>query len=754
MKKIFSVLIVLMIVIPLFTMKASAASMVALTPTLASTSEFGQLKVCKVAGAGVKQGQLFNIKVGNISYNVPAGPSDGGYCVLAGQYPLNTQVTIQEVNATGYSVSRIEVKPDRAVSKDVVNGKVVIKVGSGVTEIIFTNRLGDLATRTPTPVVTPKPSKTPTPTPGCAPNCTPTPTSTPKGRMQICKEADGAGVSGYFTFRFGTKTVTVPVGACSPLLTVDAGTLSVTEVARAGYSVTDMYTIPANRLISKNVNTRSVTVTIVQGYAASQTIVVFRNKTQAPTATSTPSRTPTATSTSTSTATSTPSSTPTGTITPPTPTFTSTATSTPTSTSTGTITPTVCTPIVVTADFSRVPVGASIEGMGVVAPNLDIDANGTLGTAVRIVEGTQPATYGASPSQILNGGLAAGGGFGDKITQLKGQASRYTFTFAPGVSVNAFSLHMLDFGDLNTTQSAFHYASMTAYDVNGPIIPKQELSYTTPAETSPTSSDKFGNLQISGDAASASPGQPGNWTWSVSGNGIVRIVLEFGAGYDPNIGFDTLSFTTQCQICQPSVVTADFSRVPVGASIEGMGVVAPNLDIDANGTLGTAVRIVEGTQPATYGASPSQILNGGLAAGGGFGDKITQLKGQASRYTFTFAPGVSVNAFSLHMLDFGDLNTTQSAFHYASMTAYDVNGPIIPKQELSYTTPAETSPTSSDKFGNLQISGDAASASPGQPGNWTWSVSGNGIVSVVLEFGEGFDPNIGFDTLSFTTECP
>ena len=28
-------------------------------------------------------------------------------------------------------------------------------------------------------------------------------------------------------------------------------------------------------------------------------------------------------------------------------------------------------------------------------------------------------------------------------------------------------------------------------------------------------------------------------------NGIVKIVLEFGEGYDPNVGFDILSFTTE-----------------------------------------------------------------------------------------------------------------------------------------------------------------------------------------------------------------
>jgi len=55
------------------------------------------------------------------------------------------------------------------------------------------------------------------------------------------------------------------VGACTSLITVRAGSLTITEVARAGYTLTDIYTIPANRLISEDLNARSAAVTIVQG---------------------------------------------------------------------------------------------------------------------------------------------------------------------------------------------------------------------------------------------------------------------------------------------------------------------------------------------------------------------------------------------------------------------------------------------------------------------------------------------------------
>jgi hypothetical protein len=126
------------------------------------------------------------------------------------------------------------------------------------------------------------------------------------------------------------------------------------------------------------------------------------------------------------------------------------------------------------------------------------------------------------------------------------EAHLYTFTFAPGTTVSNFSLHMLDYGDWNTSNSAAHYVSMTAYNAGGVVVAKQELSFTSTTDTIPRSSNIYGDLYFSGDSVAAQPGQPGNWTWNVSGSGIVRVVLEFGVGFDPNVGFDTLTFITEC----------------------------------------------------------------------------------------------------------------------------------------------------------------------------------------------------------------
>jgi len=199
-------------------------------------------------------------------------------------------------------------------------------------------------------------------------------------------------------------------------------------------------------------------------------------------------------------------------------------------------------------------------------------------------------------------------------------------------------------------------------------------------------------------------------------------------------------------------VNADFNLVPVGQSVEGMGKVAPNLSIDGKDL---AVKVQQGLSPTIYVSSLNGVttVNGYLVSNGGFSDLNTRNAGQPHLYTFTLAPGTTASNFAVRMLDFGDINPQLTTNHTASFTAYDVNGVIVATQVLNYNTPAILLPTSSDLYGNMQASGDA-SAAAGLPGKWSWHVAGSGITKVILSFGAGFDPNIAFDTLSFTTVCP
>jgi hypothetical protein len=168
------------------------------------------------------------------------------------------------------------------------------------------------------------------------------------------------------------------------------------------------------------------------------------------------------------------------------------------------------------------------------------------GGVVKIVAGGNPKAYSTGGAGIVNGGLLPEGGFVDITARNNREPQHLTFTFAPGVTVADFSLHMLDFGDWNPTRATSHSVAVTAYDANSNVVTQQVVQYTTPAVAFPTTSDLFGDLRITGDAVLSVPGDLGNWTWHLTGQGIVRVTLDVGPGQDPNLGFDTLRFTTGC----------------------------------------------------------------------------------------------------------------------------------------------------------------------------------------------------------------
>jgi len=314
---------------------------------------------------------------------------------------------------------------------------------------------------------------------------------------------------------------------------------------------------------------------------------------------------------------------------------------------------------------------------------------------------------------------------------------------------------------------------MVAYDANGNPIPgaSQELSYETSDPTDPYLSDLFGDLWFSGDAVGAEYQEPGNYSWNISGSGIKRIVLSFPVGHDPNIAFDLLSFSIaelcMCQASTTADFVADFSALDPSDSVEGMGRVVPYLDINA--TNGTAVKIAQAVGPQVYlapnGVVPEdlpapvnygRIPNGGMVADGGFSDFETKTSRGPHEYTFTFDNGRTASNFSLHMLDFGDLNPTANTSHIVRMIAFDVNGNPIPgaSQVLDYTTEGATTPRDPVRSEDPWFIGDAITSKHGEPGNYTWDISGSGIHSVLLVFPEGHDPNVAFDRLAFSLECP
>ncbi|MCB0482830.1 MAG: hypothetical protein KDC83_15480 [Flavobacteriales bacterium] len=404
------------------------------------------------------------------------------------------------------------------------------------------------------------------------------------------------------------------------------------------------------------------------------------------------------------------------------------------------------------ADFTQVGAGNSVEGLGTVHPNLNIS---TSGNAVAVVENQDPRAYGApnGDGSIPNGGVdILGSGFSDIE-----QSHDYTFTFSPDVTIDFFSIQMLDYGDFNPVHATEHTVTLAAYDATDSLVDSHVLSFTSDGQSLPVSGSA-GDLWLTGDAVSAVPGEPGNFTFVVTGNEIVRVALEFtselGPGAtDPNFALAILCFSTEDEPPTPpaGTVCADFAQIPVGASVEGLGTIHPDLNIN---TTGNAVVVAETQDPKAYGApnGDNSILNGGVdALLNGFFDET-----KTHEYDFSFGPDLTVDYFSVQMLDYGDFNPVHASEQSISLAAYDANGALVDINTLAYTSDPASLPRSGSA-GDLWLTGDAITANPGQPGNYTFFVSGQGIARLELQFASDLgpgatDPNFALSVLCFETE--
>lgn len=393
-------------------------------------------------------------------------------------------------------------------------------------------------------------------------------------------------------------------------------------------------------------------------------------------------------------------------------------------------------------DFSAFSPGTSVEGLGAVHPDLNI---GSSGDASVIYDGQTPSNYGSSDG--INGGLGVLQGFADLT-----KAHQYEFSFGPDQAVSFFSIRMLDYGDLNKAAATEHEVALQAYDINGFLVAESSLVFTSDSSNNPTSGSA-GDLQITGDAT-AELGQPGNFAFSVFGTGITRLVIDYSSDgvtsvTDPNHGLADLCFELEGEFDFPEATECvDFNEVAPGESVEGLGVVNQYLDISSS--TGNAVAVAEGVLPGAYGSLSG--VNYGMGALSGFvdTDKIHE-------YSFTFAPDVSVNFFTVRMLDYGDLNKILATDHLVTLEAYDSDGFLITSSQLSFKTDPVFNPTSSTA-GNLQFTGDATAAL-GNPGNFIFAVGGEDIVRLELKYstdlGEGAsDPNHGLAILCFAPNLP
>jgi hypothetical protein len=114
----------------------------------------GELKICKVAGNGVKVNTPFTFEVDAgvlyppTFYTVPAGPPPSGYCVVAGSYPVGTFVSVTEPYlSSGTTATNIMVAPADRGGMQQLGGchgffscpYTIAVIDSGTTEVTFTN---------------------------------------------------------------------------------------------------------------------------------------------------------------------------------------------------------------------------------------------------------------------------------------------------------------------------------------------------------------------------------------------------------------------------------------------------------------------------------------------------------------------------------------------------------------------------------------------------------------------------------------
>jgi hypothetical protein len=207
-----------------------------------TTEDTGILKICKVAGTGITVGTSFTFTAGSSTVTVPAGPAPGGTCMVGPSFPVGTSVTVTEMIPAGDTVSSISVAPPGQLlgTPNLAGGSVNVAIGSGVTEVTFTDN------RT--------------------------------GFIEICKKGDVTGTFNFTVSPGGLGPFAVPAGACSPAIAVAAGPVTIHELPSRGGSMVACSSLPASQQGPCNITTQTSTVTVVPGDVSTMTIAFVTNR--------------------------------------------------------------------------------------------------------------------------------------------------------------------------------------------------------------------------------------------------------------------------------------------------------------------------------------------------------------------------------------------------------------------------------------------------------------------------------------------
>jgi hypothetical protein len=195
--------------------------------TVVADIPLGTLEICKLGGAGVAPGMSFSFNVGGTPIVVAAGS-----CVSAATFPVGTSIVVAEIPSMGATVSAIGVLPaDRQGAVDLSGGSVTVNIGTGLTEVDFTNTAGGV------------------------------------GLLKVCKIA-GSGVAPgtRFSFAMGGASFVVPAGYCVQNGLFPMGTVvTITEQSSAATVVSAISVLPAGQQGTVDLTAQTVTATIGVG---------------------------------------------------------------------------------------------------------------------------------------------------------------------------------------------------------------------------------------------------------------------------------------------------------------------------------------------------------------------------------------------------------------------------------------------------------------------------------------------------------
>ena len=192
------------------------------------SAQTGQLKVCKASGTGVAAGLNFSFTVAGASLEVKSGSC----AMAAGSFSIGISVTVSETPSAGTTLSAIGVvPPSQLLSVNLPGRSVSVSIGTGVTEVDFTNTVGGL------------------------------------GLLKVCKIAGtGVAIGSNSSFVMGGASFTVPAGYCVNKGTFPVGTVvTITEVISPQAVLSAISVVPTSQQGTVDLANQVVTATIGVG---------------------------------------------------------------------------------------------------------------------------------------------------------------------------------------------------------------------------------------------------------------------------------------------------------------------------------------------------------------------------------------------------------------------------------------------------------------------------------------------------------